>query len=205
MEEEGWQAGSAAAGNDGRRAGNRRTGNMKVSPEADYPVQVFPEAREYEALYAQFFAGIFQVVLNHVVNIVFVPDVGGIAPPWDPGRLSQAVDRPASLEQARFETVVLASYAVTPNQALADTRDHVYHPAADGYAASIGTVFYVSPTAFERYADDLARLAEIVYSAWPAETVSGLRGYEVIRFLEEKVVASPGLKPYDAMMLGRTI
>ena len=43
---------------------------------------------------------------------------------------------------------------------------------------------------FARYLADLRRLKEIVSDAWDNAPVSRLRSYEVIRFIEERIVAS---------------
>ena len=181
---------------------------MKVSPKADYPIRVVPESEEREGPAERYFQGIYRVVLNQMVDVVFVPDVSASAPPWDRAAMPASLDEVTTPEQARLVTALLAAYAVTPNDSLAGTEER--HEA--------GVVFYVTATEFGRYAAEragealdrpvlaaeLADLSEILFSRWPKETVSDLRGYQVVGFLEQRVVSSAWLRPQDAEMLGRS-
>jgi hypothetical protein len=167
---------------------------VKVSPKADYPIRVVPESEEREGPAERYFQGIYRVVLNQMVDVVFVPDVRALAPPWDRGAMPAGLDEVTTPERARLVTALLAVYAVTPNDALAGTEER--HEA--------GVVFYVTTAEFDRYAGELAELSEILFSRWPKETVSDLRGYEVVTFLERRVVGSAWLRPQDAAMLGRS-
>ena len=166
---------------------------MKISPKADYPIRVVPEADEREGPAERYFQGIYRVVLNQMVDVVFVPDVSAVAPPWDRRTMPASLDEVTAPEQARLVTALLAAYAVTPNDARAGAEER--HEA--------GVVFYVTAAEFGRYAAELAELSEILFSRWPKETVSDLRGYDVVGFLERRVVGSAWLRPQDAAMLGR--
>jgi hypothetical protein len=181
---------------------------MKVSPKADYPVQVTTEERyEDDPRTGPLYRGIFRVVLNHMVAVLFVPETGVGAPNWDYRQLSEKLDAITTVEDARLASVLGASYSVTPNDAHAGTEDRLEWPAQDTPAghfdSSTGVIFYVTNARFARYAADLERLEGIVFDAWENEPVSRLRDYEVIRFIEEQIVASPWFSPSDAMMLGR--
>lgn len=181
---------------------------MKVSPKADYPVQVTTHERyEDDPRTGPLYRGIFRVVLNHQVAVLFVPETGAGAPNWDYRDLSEKLDAVSTVEDARLATLLVESYSVTPNDARADTEDRLPWPAQDTpaghFESSTGVIFYVTNAAFARYTADLQQLEGIVSDAWDNEPVSRLRDYEVIRFIEERIVASPWLEPYDAMMLGR--
>jgi hypothetical protein len=181
---------------------------LKVSPKADYPVQVITEERyEDDPRTGPLYRGIFRVVLNHMVAVLFVPETGVGAPNWDYQHLSEKLDAITTVEDARLASVLGASYSVTPNDARAGTEDRLEWPAQDTpvghFDSSTGVIFYVTNPDFARYAADLERLNGIVFDAWENEPVSRLRDYGVIRFIEERIVASPWLGPSDARMLGR--
>jgi hypothetical protein len=181
---------------------------MKVSPKADYPVQVITEENyEDDPSTGPLYRGIFRVVLNHMVAVLFVPETGVGAPNWDYRQLSAELDAVTTIEDARLATVLDATYSVTPNDARAGTEDRLEWPAQDTpvghFESSTGVIFYVTNSDFARYTADLQRLEGIVSDAWENEPVSRLRDYEVIRFIEERIVASLWLEPYDAMMLGQ--
>src|SRR5262249_9771760 len=137
----------------------------------------------------------------------FVPETGVGAPNWDYRQLSAKLDAVTTVEDACLATVLDASYSVTPNDARAGTEDRLEWPAQDTpvghFESSTGGIFYVTNSDFASSTSDLQRLEEIVSDAWENEPVSRLRDYEVIRFIEERIVASPWLEPQDAMMLGR--
>src|SRR5690606_10285212 len=107
---------------------------MKARPTADYPVRVVREANEVLAANAAYYEGIYSVILNQTVQVVFVPDVSAQAPPWDGHQLPADLDLVATAEQARIEMVVWAQYAVTPNAPLAGQVEQIpgRPPPADG-------------------------------------------------------------------------
>jgi hypothetical protein len=166
---------------------------MKVSPSADYYVRVRPQEWEEDPRTASLYAGIFQVDLNFVVGVAFVPDLSPVAPPWDFSGLPADFDDITTSEQARLATVLTSSYVVTPNDKLAGTQE----------AHEQGVIFYVSMPEFARYAEELRRLAELVGSVHSLARVSELRGPEVIGFIERGIVASTWLSPADAAELGQ--
>lgn len=176
---------------------------MKPGPTADYPMKVIHELSEEEPPTAELYAGVFTAVLNFVVYIVFIPDVSAVAPPWDDHLLPANFDEIITSEQARLAKAILGRYVVTPNDVRAGTEE-AFEWGHDGeYGPSSGVVFYVTPGDFTRYAAGLARLAEMNENdVYPKKTVTALRGYEVIAFIERRVLASQWLRPQDAVMLG---
>jgi hypothetical protein len=175
---------------------------MKSGPKADYPVKVFRELLEQEPPTEQLYEGIFTAVLNYVVRIAFVPDVRAVAPPWDDHLLPANFDDITSPEQARLATALFSPYVVTPNEDRAGEDERFEWGHDNEYGPSSGVVFYVTSGAFDRHTVDLAALAELsADSFYPEETVSMLRGYEVIGFLERRVLASRWLQPQHAAML----
>jgi hypothetical protein len=177
---------------------------MKVSPKADYPIQVILESEEQDGPDAHHFDGIYWMVLNHTVHVAFVPDLSGLAPPWDYRQLPPTIDEVTSPQQARLLTAFHARYMVTPNEPLAGTEERFEGRGTGGAEARTGVVFYTTGAEFQRFQAGLADLSEIVFSPWPDETVSDLRRFEVVTFLERRVVGSAWLRPPDAAMLGRS-
>jgi hypothetical protein len=171
----------------------------KVSPRADYPVKVVPESWEQEPATARFYEGIYTVVLNSTVDIAFVPDVSALAPPW-----RELPDDVGSVEQARVASVLLARYAVTPNDRLAGREERFELPASGGYDATGGVVYYVTAAEFARWSAELDRLAAQDRNSFHAtRTVSALRDLDIVGFVERRVLTSPQFAERDGRMLGR--
>lgn len=176
---------------------------MKVSARNDYPVRVIPEPEEREGPEAHFFEGIFRLVLNHTVDVVFVPGVGSLAPPWDDRRLPAAGEELESPEQARLLTALFTPYVVTPNNALAGGEMSFEMPIDGGSGIHVGVVFSVTAEEFTRYVMDLDELSEIAFARSLEKRVSDLRRFDEVTFLQRRVVASRWLRPADAAILGR--
>jgi hypothetical protein len=175
---------------------------MKISPHADYPVRVIEQAWEEEPDRAYLYHGVFTMTLNHVVDIAFVPDVSATAPPWDGRQLPASTDEIAAVAQARIAAAMLPRYAVTPNEARAGDVERAQWPATGG-DANRAMIRYVRQEEFDRFATDLRHLSTVVSEKFIGTTVSGLRQFPVIQFVEREVVAAPWLAPDDAAMLGR--
>jgi hypothetical protein len=172
---------------------------MKVSPRVDYPVRVLAQEWDEEPVRADLYRGLFAVTLNHVVEIVFVPDISEVAPPWDGGTLPADLDDVDTPAQARLASALLGRYVVTPNDAYAgDTATFRWPSEAD----RPGTVWYVGSAEFARFAADLRQLSSVVGGRFTDTTVLDLRSYAVIRFIEG-LVGTPWFDPGDAAILGR--
>lgn len=171
---------------------------MKSGPSADYPVSVVPESWEViDSTRTPLYEGIYRVTLNATVDVVFVPDVSAVAPPWSGRRVPENIDDVRTLEEARLMTALVSTYVVTPNDARAGTVERFE------FDGDQGTVRYVGETEFAQFSADLDALSRIVGSVAPDRTVSDLRAHAVIRFVEAEVVAQPWFAPADAAWLGR--
>lgn len=175
---------------------------MKPGPNADYPVQVYPLSWDEAPAVAPLYHGVSGMILNFLVEIVFVPDVSAAAPPWDGRQLPANLDEVSTAEQARLAAALVANYAVTPNEARAGDVERFRWPA-DGEPRADVVVRYVSQAEFARYSADLDNLSTIVSGIHPETPVSELRDYEVVRFVERDVVAAAWLQPGHAALLGR--
>jgi hypothetical protein len=174
---------------------------------------VVRETNEVRGPGASYYEGIYTIVLNQTVDVAMVPDVSRAAPPWDARAVPADRDLVSTVEQARIDILLSSSYAVTPNPALAGRveRTESDRRVTDAAGAAPipedqrrGWVRYVSAAEFDRFADELPRLYEVVLGQHSGALVSGLLGFEVMRFVTEQIVAAPWLHPYDAKMLGRT-
>lgn len=177
---------------------------MKVSPRADYPVGVRPRSWEESETVAELHEGIFDVTLNRVVDVVFVPDLSAIAPPFDDSLLPRDLDEVFTREQARLAAVLFGRYVVTPNTSRSGIQE-CFARANDTTGERTGVVFYISPDEFARYADDLGELSHRLGGLYPPGTVADLRGISVIDYIEQTVLGSPAFRSEDAAMLGRTV
>jgi hypothetical protein len=179
---------------------------VKVGPSANYYVRARPEAWEYSSPQdASLYEGVFQVALQFTVGIAFVPDISAVAPPWEEGDvLPPHGNRLTTATQARLSAALSAYYVVTPNVSRAGTQDR-FEWSTDDEPSQPRTVFYVTPDDYRRYLAELDQLSEDeVGKIHSFVRVDALRDYEVIRFIEHRIVDSPYLLPGDATMLGRT-
>jgi hypothetical protein len=175
---------------------------VKISPSANYYVQAHPQAWEEDPDDAPLFDGIYGLDLHLNVGIAFVPEVSHLAPPWS-GDLMPAEQIIRTADQARLFTALTTVYTVTPNARLAGTDDTFTWLAPEIPDELRRAVFYVTADEFGRYTADIATLSEFVGGLRTFVRVDQLRDYEVIRFVERRIVESPLLQPEDAWWLGR--
>jgi hypothetical protein len=174
---------------------------MKVGPNANFPIAVRHHSTEVDPETAHLYVNVFDVSLNVTVQVVFVPDVSHVAPPWEASMLPPDLDAIASVPQARVASVLLNTYVVTPNAKLAGTEERL--PAIGGDAESSGVVFYITREEFDRYRTDLAALSEATGATFIGGKVNDLREHEVITFIERRILDSAWLRSRDAVLLGR--
>ena len=163
---------------------------MKVIPRTDYPVRVRPMSAGVPAAVAGLYEGIYEVTLNNVVDIAFVPSLSGIAPPFRDDLLPRDVDEITTPAQARLVGILFSPYGVTPNDALKGQRQRL---SADRL------VSYVAEAEFENYSADLHELSTRLGDLHSGVTVTTLTDHAVIRFLRDTLV--PMLDPADLAML----
>lgn len=163
---------------------------MKVSPHTEYPVRVRPRQWDEDGPGAPFYAGIYDVVLNTMVTITFVPDLGTFV--IDPAALVDDPSEVRTTQQARLEALLFARYAVLPHAHLAGSAAQL--PLPPQRTGRPGVVFYVSPAEFARLAADLETLDD------PDAKISDLRGHPAVDFVVH-IVTSPEFAAEDAYWL----
>lgn len=170
---------------------------MKPSPKCDFPVNVRRQEWEEIPAVAAHYAGSFDVVLNHTISIMFVPETDRTS--WPPS-LPENTDLVSSPQEARRVSLARSRYSVTPHARLQGTEETF---AAQAPMTWPRVVFYVSPREFEQYRRALARLADERPAVHDARPVSEIAETAVGRFLLSRFAASPHLAPRDRQLLGR--
>jgi hypothetical protein len=176
---------------------------VKITPSADYYVGV--ELREWEAEESAkpLYAGIIEVLLHYAVPIVFIPDVSTVTPPWDAPVDPPPLDERTPPEQVRLYEALTSIYGVTPNDSRAGTEERFVWPPGADPRFSTSTIFFVTAAQFAKYSNDLVQLSEFATGLRSFTRLSELPRYDVLDFLEDRVLASPWLNPLHAASLGR--
>lgn len=169
---------------------------MKIHNEANYLVQVFPAAWEQADERRPLYDGIFTLALNIPVQVTFVPDLGGTEPPWPPGQDLPSAEL-TTPGQVRWDELLAASYAVTPNASRASEVIQMGPPDAPT------TIFFVQPDEFVEFRRELEDLAERTAER-PLPRRNEVLDLNVMRFADEYVLGSSRLNPADAAIVGRT-
>lgn len=179
---------------------------MKIRPRSDYPVGVRPRAWEDPPAVAPYVAGVFDMSLNGMVTVTFVPDVTAWAPPFDPAAVPDDLDAVDSVRDARLAAVLLASYVVTPHPTLHGTWQRL--PPVGGTGAPGGrvdedgaVVLWVEPEPYAAAEADLVTLAGRVGGLHPDLTLSALRHHPAVRLVESTVLTSPAFADADRRWL----
>jgi hypothetical protein len=175
------------------------TPGMKTTPRSDYPVRVRPRVWDEPEPAAPHYAGVYDVTLNSLVDIAFVPHLTTPGPPFDPRALPDNFDLIDDPQQARLAAVLLAQYVVTPDPGRAGSVASFERIPDEGPVR--GVLFFVSPELFSVFERELGELSEMVGGLHPAGTVHYVADRAVIRFLREWVVTSDLFRPEDAALL----
>jgi hypothetical protein len=169
---------------------------VKLGSSRNYVVSIHPDGWDDLRDHPEsWLTDVVEVALQQVVHVVFVPDLRGLAPPWDTAALPPRDRLPGTPDEFLLDRAVHAPYVVTPNPALAGTAEPFAHPGARP-----GAAWYLTPADFRRRVDELLALAAEI--GWYAH-VDDLRAHEVIRFIDAEVVDSGLISASHAGILGR--
>jgi hypothetical protein len=179
---------------------------MKAGFSANYNVRIRACEWDEPPERAPLYTGMYTFDLNQVVSVLFVPDLTDVGPPWSPAGLPEDPAEVRTPQQARLLELLGASYAVTPNQALAGTEERFTWPFEWPYADDPiprCTVFYVTLEEFDRYAADLDHLSELAGNIHSGVRRAQVLEHDVVRFMERRILDSSWLTPMDARAVGR--
>jgi hypothetical protein len=173
---------------------------MKPSPHYDFSISIRHQACEEEPEVAALYQGIFDVVLNHTVSIMFVPDIVIDSQYWPPV-LPENVDNISTELEARLITVGLARYTVTPNSLLAGKKEII--PQTDSNYHQSGVVFFVTPEKFKIFSMELSTLAEQIPSLHSSKKISEISDFNFIKLIVFHIITSKFFAEEDLQILGR--
>ncbi|GJD23655.1 hypothetical protein RIVM261_086110 [Rivularia sp. IAM M-261] len=173
---------------------------MKPSPNYDFSISVRHQPCEQEPEVAALYQGIFDVILNHTVSIMFVPNIEINSYNWPPV-LPENIDDIFTEIEARLITTGLSKYTVTPNLLLAGKEEIIPQTGSD-YCQS-GVVFFVTPEEFDIFSMELSRLAEQMPSLHSSKKVSEIDNLNFIKFIFSHIMSSKYFAEQDLQILGR--
>jgi hypothetical protein len=178
---------------------------MKLGRPANYYIRVRYAGWDDTAERSDLYRGVYSVVLNEGPDITFVDDLTRYGPAWRESSLppeeNGEIDDP---DMVRLLALLHSQYVVTPNDTLAGRTEQFDRPwpiKENDQAA----VFYVSQTEFAPLIAELEALADSeVGGKYPAVRRDEMLSNPVIRFVEERILTSPLLDPFDARSFGLT-
>lgn len=171
---------------------------MKPIPRYDFPVNIQHYVWEVDEKLAQFYQGIYEVILNFHVGVVFVPEIDRTSTYWSSLILDNEDDIHSQLE-ARTITLARESYSVTPNSLLAG-KEELISPLASDLEA--GVVFYVSHQEFEVFSQELTLLDQEIGRVYNSRKISELKKFEFAKFILSRVMISKHFRQFDLKLLG---
>lgn len=172
---------------------------MKPSPHYDFTISVRHQISEEEPEVAALYQGIFDVILNHTVSIMFVPKIVINSQNWPPV-LPENVDDISTEIEARLVSVALSRYTATPNLLLAGKEEII--PQTDSNYQS-GVVFFVTPEEFDIFNMELSILSEQIPSLHSSKKASEIQDLNFIKLIVYRIIPSKYFAEQDLQMLGR--
>ncbi len=173
---------------------------MKPSPQFDFPVSVRHQIWEEEPDVSALYQGIFDLILNHEIGVMFVPEFEKNAREWPP-RLPDNIDEIKTEREARLISVALSKYSVTPDSSLAGQEEIIAREGRD--SPTQGIIFYVTPQEFETFSAELSELADQMPAVHSAIKISEIENLEVAKFILFRALTSPYLSEKELEKLGR--
>jgi hypothetical protein len=177
---------------------------MKLGNPANYYARVRYAGWDDTAERSGLYRGVYAVELNEGMDLMFIDDLTRYGPPWRESSLPPEEDgdlvdpdmvRPAQLLQSQ--------YAVTPNDSLAGRAERFDRPWPSEENEQ-AVVFYVSQAEFAPLIAELEALADTdVGNNYPTVRRDQMLSNPVIHFVEDRILTSPLLAPFDAWSFGR--
>jgi hypothetical protein len=173
---------------------------MKPSKNYDFSVSVRRQTWEEEPEVAELYQEIFDVILNHTLSIMFVPEVD-INIDNIPAMLPDNIDNIFSEIQARQITIALSKYSITPNDLLAGQEKVFSHN--DTLSSQTGVIFFITTDEFQTFSSELSTIAQEIPSVHSSTRISQIKDLKFSQFLLSRVIESKHFDEKDLQMLGR--
>jgi hypothetical protein len=187
---------------------------MKVGSEADYVVRVVKTGWGEPLEQLPLYEGMYSFTLNQVVEVLFLPRVTPDGPPWSLDDLPHDVADFTTPEQIRVLEISHTPYSVTPDDERADTAHQIHWqgvwPPEDDFLTPsnspppVFTVFFITDDEFTRLSTDLEELTHIAGQVQSTVRHSEVADHEAVRFVDQRILDSPWLRPRHAASVGRT-
>jgi hypothetical protein len=181
---------------------------MKPSLKHDFTVSVRHQIWEETPELGEFYQGIYSVILNFLVTIMFVPEVERTVDYWPPV-LPENVDSVSTELEARLFTIALSDYTVTPNSLLAGKQELIQKQLVSedrnnsNSVSKMGVLLYVSSQEFEVFSKELSDLAAQTPGVHDYVSISEIQNLELSKFILDSVIDSPHFSAGDLRVLGR--
>lgn len=161
-----------------------------TSSKKDFVINLWHYIWEYEEPCPDFYRGIYAVILNRFISVVFVPEVNRESISWPPIADPTIFDGADSVLNARLQTLATESYSVTPNRILAGQEEKIpppsFAPDSDGCV-----IFYVTPEEFKIYRQEITMLNQKIGRAGEGVCASELQDFKFVQLLLNRVITSP--------------
>ena len=172
-----------------------------INYEHDFRVHVRSEVLDQPSDVADYFDGIFSVILNHLPSVHVVPPFE--RQPWPPV-LPENIDIVHSRDEARRLIISMATYVVTADDARAGTEEVMpQEPLSPGGPPEHAVVFYISRLELDPLLEELDELSDRFMGVNDTIPVSTIASSLIAQILLTRVVASPNMRSDHLRILGR--
>jgi hypothetical protein len=188
---------------------------MTIPTDYDFAIHVQPQMLEVLPEVASLYEGIYSVTLNHLITVLFVPEVSRNPEQWPP-MLPEDLDFPSSITEARLWTIGLSKHTVVPNSDLAGQEEIINFPPPlpstpsefrlkddSDNSMEHGVIFYVTPQEFARFSEELAEVRRRTTSIRDKVDASEISELGFVRLLVSRIIASEHFSQRDLEVLER--
>jgi len=171
---------------------------MKPIPRYDFSVNVQYRPWEEDEKRAHFFKGIYEVILNHHIEIAFVPEIKQVTS--ESISTISITENILSQVEARIATVAASFYTVTPNDLLTGKEELIplNSPELGGSA-----LFYVTEKEFINFQGELSLVSQTTGRFSNSRKISELKEFEFARAICDRILKSKFFSQCDLRILGR--
>jgi len=174
---------------------------MKPSPKYDFPVSVRCQSWEEEPKVASLYEGIFDVILNHTISVMFVPEFIREFDYLLP-TLPKNTDEISTELDARLVTVAISRYIVTPAPLLGGQEELILQKNDLEFSQS-RVLFFVTSQEFNIFSSELSILAQQIPTVHTSRKISAFKDYNFAELLLSRIIHSKYFADKDRQLLER--